>query len=143
MANAHSSAGALGLMQLMPATGRHTARLLRLPKPSRATLLTTSANLRLGSAYLNRMLERYDGHPALAAAAYNAGPHRVDRWLPEGDGDLEADYWIDTIPFRETRGYVRGVLAFTAVYDMRLNGQAVPLARRLARVVDTGGESGG
>jgi len=138
MANAHSSAGALGLMQLMPATGRHTARLLRLPKPSRATLLTTSANLRLGSAYLKRMLERYDGHPALAAAAYNAGPHRVDRWLPE-DGDLEADYWIDTIPFRETRGYVRGVLAFTAVYDMRLNGRAVPLARRLADTVEKSG----
>ncbi|RRQ21751.1 transglycosylase SLT domain-containing protein [Thiohalobacter thiocyanaticus] len=72
MADAHSSAGALGLMQLMPATGRQTALQLRLPRPSRATLLTTSANLRLGSAYLKRMLERYNGHPALAAAAYNA-----------------------------------------------------------------------
>ncbi|WP_096364319.1 transglycosylase SLT domain-containing protein [Thiohalobacter thiocyanaticus] len=142
MADARSSAGALGLMQLMPATGRQTALHLRLPRPSRATLLTTSANLRLGSAYLKRMLERYHGHPALAAAAYNAGPHRVDRWLPD-DGEFEPDHWIDTIPFRETRGYVRGVLAFTAVYDMRLNGEAVPLARRLARVVNVDGSSGG
>lgn len=133
MADAHSAAGALGLMQLMPATGAHTARLLRLPKPSRSTLLQTSANLRLGSGYLKRMLDRYNGNPALAAAAYNAGPHRVDRWLPDS-GSESVDYWIDTIPFRETRGYVRGVLAFTTVYDMRMNTRPTTLAERLNEV---------
>ncbi|WJW75366.1 transglycosylase SLT domain-containing protein [Thiohalobacter sp. IOR34] len=132
-ADARSPAGALGLMQLMPATGRHTARLLRLPRPTTATLLQAGANIRLGSGYLKRVLERFAGNEVLATAAYNAGPLRVQRWLPKTDG-MPAARWVDTLPYRETRGYVRGVLAFTTVYDLRLDGGARPLSSRMPEI---------
>ena len=130
MADARSAAGALGLMQLMPATGRTSARLLGLRRPNSRTLLQPDANIRLGSAYLKRMLERFSDNLVLATAAYNAGPVRVRRWLPE-ERPLPADRWIDSIPYGETRGYVRGVLAFTTVYDSRLDDRVLPLVRRM------------
>lgn len=130
MQDARSSVGALGLMQLMPATGRATARLLRMPRPTAASLLRPEINIRLGSAYYRRMLDRFHDQPALAAAAYNAGPHRVDRWLPRGQA-MDPDRWIDGIPFTETRRYVRGVLAYATVYRSRLGLPMVRLAQRL------------
>ncbi|MEJ2644527.1 MAG: transglycosylase SLT domain-containing protein [Gammaproteobacteria bacterium] len=126
--DARSPAGALGLMQLMPATGRHTARLLNRPRPDRLALLQAEENIRLGAGYLQRMLSRFNGNMVLATAAYNAGPQRVQTWLP-AKGSMPADLWVDLIPFRETRGYVRGVLAFTAVFDWRLHGAATHLSR--------------
>lgn len=109
-----SHAGAIGLMQLMPATARETAARIGLPTPLRRDLMDPQTNIRLGAAYLARMAERFDGHPALASAAYNAGPHRVKRWLPKAP--LAADLWIATIPFNETRAYVRRVLAYRTIY---------------------------
>jgi soluble lytic murein transglycosylase len=133
MPDARSPAGALGLMQLMPATGRSTARLLELPKPSRQTLLQADPNIRIGSGYLRHILDRFDGNQALATAAYNAGPQRVKRWLPE-DESLPGPLWVDTIPFTETRRYVRAVLAFTTVYESKLERPVTRLSQRMPPV---------
>ncbi len=112
-----SHAGAIGLMQLLPGTAREVAQTLDLDPPSRWDLLVPSVNITLGSAYLTRMRDRF-GHVALATAAYNAGPARVARWLP--DACLEADLWILSIPFLETRRYVERVLAYRVIYGERL-----------------------
>ena len=128
MVDARSPAGALGLMQLMPATGSQMAKLLKLPAPSRAALLQADANIRLGGNYLRHVLDDL-GNKVLATAAYNAGPYRVRSWLPETT--VPAELWVDTIPFTETRGYVRGVLAFTTVYDARLERPVTPLHKRM------------
>ncbi|WP_296702797.1 transglycosylase SLT domain-containing protein [Thiocapsa sp. UBA6158] len=112
-----SHAGAIGLMQLLPGTAREVAQMLDLQPPSRWDLLDPSINITLGSAYLRRMRDRF-GHVALATAAYNAGPARVARWVP--DACLEADLWILSIPFLETRRYVERVLAYRVIYGERL-----------------------
>ena len=130
-ATAASSAGARGLMQLMPATAQRMAELAGVPyQPAK---LTTDPvyNARLGTEYLARMLDRYDGSYVLATAAYNAGPGRVDDWL-ESVGDprtteIDAVTWIESIPFTETRNYVMRVLEALHVYRARLNGEVVPV----------------
>jgi len=141
MEDARSPAGALGLMQLMPSTGRHTARLLNRPAPDRYTLLEAGENVRLGAAYLKRVLDRFSGNMVLATAAYNAGPQRVQSWLPDGHSE-PADLWVDLIPYRETRGYVRGVLAFTTVFDWRRQKPVTPLDRRMPPIPAAGGAPG-
>ena len=133
MPDVASAAGAIGLMQLMPATGRDTARLARIPYRGQHSLVDPETNIALGTRYLGRMLERFDNNPALAAAAYNAGPHRVEDWLPQ-EMQLPADVWIDTIPFRETRRYVRRVLASDTVFDWRINEQPKRLSARMPPV---------
>ena len=137
MADARSPAGALGLMQLMPATGRETARRIGAPLKSARELLIPAKNVTIGTAYLKQMLNRFDGNFAMAAAAYNAGPHRVKAWRPES-GCVPADIWIDTIPFTETRRYVRRASFYTAVYDWRLNDTIKPLHKRLYGVSKRG-----
>ncbi|MCP3869136.1 MAG: transglycosylase SLT domain-containing protein [Gammaproteobacteria bacterium] len=116
--DARSSAGALGLMQLMPATARQVARQLKHPLPRKNKLLQPSTNIELGTAYLGEVLDQLDNNVVLATAAYNAGPHRVRRWLP--DETIPADVWVDTIPFKETRRYTRRVLSYSVIYDKRL-----------------------
>jgi soluble lytic murein transglycosylase len=125
--DARSGAGALGLMQIMPATGRQLARRAGLPWNGSPTLIDPETNITLGTTYLADMLARYDGHRVLATAAYNAGPGRVDRWLPE-DAALPADAWIDSVPYSETRAYVQRVLAAEAVFHWRMTGQTARLA---------------
>jgi soluble lytic murein transglycosylase len=120
-----SPVGATGLMQLMPGTASEVARSLGLPRPTRTRLFDPAINIRLGSSYLASMQQRFGGNPVLAAAAYNAGPARVERWLPEHAAD--ADLWIATIPFHETRTYVRRVMAYRLIYDQRLGNQLRPL----------------
>jgi soluble lytic murein transglycosylase len=126
MSDVRSAAGAVGLMQLMPATGRQMARSLNLPYQGLTTLTDPNLNVRLGTAYLERMLERFAEHKVLATAAYNAGPHRVQAWLP--DAQLPADVWMDSIPFTETRRYVRRVLESEAIVHWRLTGQVSPVS---------------
>jgi len=121
MADARSHAGALGLMQLMPGTGRLTARELKFRIRSNRDLLNINKNIRLGAAYLRRMLDKNEGNGALATASYNAGPHRVKKWLP--NRDTPADIWVETIPYNETRKYVRRVLSYTIIYDSKLGGR--------------------
>ncbi len=94
MRDVRSSAGAIGLMQLMPATGKKVAREIKLPYSGLDTLTDPHSNIRLGTTYLGQMSERYGGNQVLATAAYNAGPHRVDAWLPQV-GDLDARVWIE------------------------------------------------
>ena len=129
---AGSPAGAIGLMQLMPETARAVANAAAQRPPSRGDLLDPGTNIALGSAYLASMGARYGAHPALATAAYNAGPHRVDKWLPARP--MPADVWIATIPFRETRDYVRRVLAYRAIYADRLGICPAPLGTALGPV---------
>jgi soluble lytic murein transglycosylase len=125
VAEIRSSAGALGLMQLMPATARWTARKVGLEfRP--AMIADPEVNLLLGSAYFKRLLDDFDGSPALAAAAYNAGPGRPRHWR---DGPLvEPAAWIESIPFNETRDYVKKVLS-NAVWYAVLLGQPAPTLR--------------
>ena len=127
MSDVRSHAGAVGLMQLMPATGRRTAAQLDLPWSGLATLTDPASNIRLGTDYLARMLERFDRNVVLATAAYNAGPEKVEEWLPEAGG-LDARIWIENIPYTETREFVRRVLFSDAIFHWRLTGETSRLS---------------
>ena len=131
--DARSSAGALGLMQLMPRTGRLTSRRLNLKIRSNRAILKVENNVRLGTSYLKNVLKRNKGHQVLATASYNAGPNRVKKWLPDEDS-LDADVWVDSIPFYETREYVKNVMAFTTVYDYRLKNESIRLRERMPEI---------
>ena len=133
MRDARSSAGAIGLMQLMPATGRDVAKEIKLPYSGLATLVDPKSNIRLGTTYLGQMAERYGGNRVLATAAYNAGPHRVDRWLPK-DSTIDARIWIENIPFNETRQYVKRVLAAQTIFHWRMTGKIRRLSDELMLV---------
>jgi soluble lytic murein transglycosylase len=125
---AQSHVGALGLMQVMPATAKSVAKDLGISYSTKSLGGDWEYNARIGTAYLADMLERYDGSALLAAAAYNAGPHRADRWIKDyGDprsANVDAIDWIETIPFRETRNYVMRVNEALFVYRARLSGTA-------------------
>lgn len=122
VSDARSHVGASGLMQLMPATARWMAR--RLGVPYRAdTIADPEVNLLLGMSYLKLVLDDFQGRQAMAAAAYNAGPSRPRRWR-EGP-PVEAAAWAESIPFTETREYVKKVLANAVVYAAVM-GQASP-----------------
>ncbi|MDI3324968.1 transglycosylase SLT domain-containing protein [Pontibacterium granulatum] len=120
--NAKSHAGARGLMQLMPTTAKRTARKHKIPYKRLSQLTQPQTNIALGTAYLGEMYNLFDNNKAYATAAYNAGPHRVKKWLDDR-GHLPLDIWIETIPFKETRRYVQNVLAFRVIYD-RMSGHS-------------------
>lgn len=124
--NARSPVGARGLMQIMPKTGRQIARELKEKWRSERILNDPVVNVKYGAYYYKQLLEQFDGHYALAAAAYNAGPHRVKKWLPE-DKPVPADIWIETIPFKETRGYVAAVLTYALIYQERMQRNALKI----------------
>ena len=113
-AAAVSPKGARGLMQLMPDTAREVAGELGLPYDEQRLTSDPAYNKALGSAYLGKMLDRYDGQHVLALAAYNAGPGKVDEWLKSnGDprsGQIGMADWVRSIPYDETRNYTLGVL---------------------------------
>ena len=115
---ATSPTGARGLMQIMPRTGRDIARNLNERWGGKNSLYNPVTNIKYGSYYYQKLLTQFDGHYALALAAYNAGPERVKKWLPE-DKAIPADIWIETIPYRETRDYVASVLAYALIYQQR------------------------
>jgi len=126
-----SPRGARGLMQILPGTARRIARSLKI-RYSRGRLTADPAyNVRLGSYYLGRLVERYDGSYVLALAAYNAGEGRVRRWLRQwGDprtGEIDAVDWIELLPFSETRNYLQRVLEGVQVYRQRLPGREMTL----------------
>jgi len=132
--DARSPAGAMGLMQLMPRTGRITARKYNIPLAGTSKLLEPDKNISIGSAYLRQVMEEFDNSIVLASAAYNAGPHRVREWLPES-GSRSADSWIALIPFTETRKYVQRVLAYAAIYDWRMQRKVTPLKKHMPAVM--------
>lgn len=128
-----SSAGARGLMQLMPATARHVAGRVRVRLASTDDLFDPNTNVRLGAHHLAALMNRYGNHRALAAAAYNAGETRVARWR-KGAAGMATDVWIERIPFQETRDYVKGVIAFHHIYS-RLLGNPAPVLGSHERVI--------
>ena len=130
-----SHAGAVGLMQLMPSTARMMAREMRQKTPSKRQLTDPDTNIKLGTNYLRTVLDKLDGNPVLATAAYNAGPHRVERWLPEQT--LAADIWVELIPYKETRTYVKRVLTYAAIYDYRLGQKTKRLSKRMPFIEGT------
>jgi len=118
--DAKSTAGAVGLMQLLPATAKQTAQKNGLSFTPQ-DLIQPEKNIALGSRYLDHLLGVFDGNRILAAAAYNAGPTRVKKWLNKDKGaQLPYDVWIETIPYKETRGYVQNILSFSVIYAYRL-----------------------
>jgi soluble lytic murein transglycosylase len=118
MPDAYSSAGALGLMQMLPSTARFIAK----KKIKRNKLFTANTNVQYGTDYLKYLLKRVDGNEVIAAAAYNAGITRVKKWL-KTDKPLPADIWIETIPYKETREYVKSVMAYRQIYSNLLGNQ--------------------
>ncbi len=134
MSDARSPVGAMGLMQLMPNTARYMARQLKIRYRGKNSLLGSNTNIRLGTGYLERMLSKLDSQQVLATAAYNAGPHRVEKWLPERH-NMDAVRWIETIPYTETREYVSNVLAYMAIYEYRMNKPVTRLQDRMPPVL--------
>ena len=132
MHDIRSPAGALGLMQVMPRTGRQVAKRLNIRWRGNNTLINPSTNIRIGSFYLAEQLKRF-GHPALAAAAYNAGPHRVSRWLP--DDPVPLDVWVAAVPFTETRNYIQRVLGAQVIYEWRYNARLTRLTELAAPLI--------
>lgn len=131
--DARSSKGALGLMQLMPATAKSISRSLPKRYRGKPQLTQADANLAFGTHYLSKMLKRFDGQTVLATAAYNAGARRITGWLPTNEA-LDADRWIETIPIKETRDYVTSVLAFTIIYADRLGIEQPRLSESMSAI---------
>ncbi|MDR1648456.1 MAG: lytic transglycosylase domain-containing protein [Zoogloeaceae bacterium] len=129
---AKSSVGAAGLMQLMPATARWVANRIGLSGYNPRHVHDPDINLRLGVAYMQMTLEALDDHPLLASAAYNAGPGRARKW--KADIPLEGAIYAETIPFDETRDYVKKVMSNTHYYALLFNGKSPPLHARLGTV---------
>jgi soluble lytic murein transglycosylase len=133
MRDIRSSAGAIGVMQILPETGRRMAREIGHPYAGRATLTDSASNIRLGTMYLRKMFDRFDENRVLATAAYNAGPLNVAAWLPDAN-QLDARIWIENIPYNETRQYVRRVLAADAIFHWRLTGEVRRLSTELSSI---------
>lgn len=130
-ANAISSASAMGMMQMINATARATARRHNIPYDQDRLITDRNYGAMMGALHLNDLLEDYDGSYILAAVAYNAGPTRVRQWIRRnGDprtGEIDPIDWVEKIPFSETRNYVMRVLENMQVYDARRNGNVSPV----------------
>lgn len=119
--DAVSSAGARGLLQLLPETARLTARAWKQPHPDLQDLFVPATNVRLGAAQLRLLLDRFGGQTIVALAGYNAGPNAAARWLPRET--LDSDIWIENIPYNETRTYVQRILWHTVVFKWLKTGE--------------------
>ena len=115
---AQSSANARGLMQLLPSTAKVTAVNAKLPYAGEADLFKPLNNILLGTAHLAELNAKYPNNRILIASAYNAGAHRVEKWLARANGKLEMDEFVASIPFYETRGYVQNVLTYDFYYQI-------------------------
>lgn len=129
VADARSSVGARGLMQLMPATARWVARKIGLANYHPSRVSEPGTNVALGTSYLKMVLEGLDNQPVLASAAYNAGPGRAKKW--RADGALEGAIYAETIPFNETRDYVKKVMSNAMVYSALFENKPQSLKARL------------
>jgi soluble lytic murein transglycosylase len=129
--NASSSVGASGLMQVMPNTAKYVAKKIGMTTYTNDKLSDTNINLTLGSNYLNMVLVDLDGSWVLASAAYNAGPSRSKSWREKLTSPTEGAIFAETIPFNETRTYVKNVLANATYYSSVMHGQTQSLKQRL------------
>jgi len=128
--DAVSSAGARGLMQVTPGTARQVARKHGMVYSGPGQLMQADENIRFGTTYLRDLLDRFGGNPVLVSGAYNAGPNAVDRWLRERPQDDPAA-WVENLPYFETRDYIPRVLAFTTLYDWRMQRPVRRLSSRM------------
>jgi soluble lytic murein transglycosylase len=128
-----SSANAMGLMQVTPATGKRVSKRHGISWRGSAQLRTAAGNLPVGMAYMSDLLKDYDNNPVLVSAAYNAGPKAVSRWLDKRPAG-EAAIWVETLPYFETRDYIPRVLAFSTLYDWRLGGPVRRISGRMPRL---------
>ena len=133
--NARSGVGAGGLMQLMPATADMVARKIGLGKLSRAQLNDIDTNILLGTNYLSMIYNQFDGSAVLATAGYNAGPGRPRQWLKNFNRPVEGAIFAETIPFTETRDYVKNVLSNTTYYAALFEGRPQSLKARLGVIL--------
>jgi soluble lytic murein transglycosylase len=117
--DAVSSAGALGLMQLMPATAREVANRQKIELKNNEDILAPDINIQLGTSYLRTLLDRFNNNHLLATVAYNAGPTRVKRWLRQYPC-FSPDVWIELIPFNQTRDYIQRVLSYTPIFESQM-----------------------
>lgn len=131
-ADAVSSAGAHGLLQLLPETARRTAQRWKRPRPTTTDLFNPTINVSLGAGQLRILVDRFGGQTAVALAGYNAGPAAAARWLPTQA--VDPDIWIENIPFNETRGYVQRVLWHSVVFAWLRSGEAQRTDAWLARI---------
>jgi soluble lytic murein transglycosylase len=132
ISDARSSAGASGLMQLMPRTARWMARQIGMRNFSWQRVTDVDVNVALGTSYLRYVYDALGGSSVLAATAYNAGPRRAERW--RGDRDLEGAIYAETIPFTETRDYVKKVMSNTIYYAAIYGGRLESLKQRLGTI---------
>ncbi|WP_171022314.1 transglycosylase SLT domain-containing protein [Thalassotalea litorea] len=133
MSDAASHAGAFGLMQVRPMT----ANFLRRPDTgfNQWQLMDVDTNVDIGFNYLNYLMERFDQNLLLATAAYNAGPEKVVRWIEDNES-LPADVWVESIPYRETRNYVKSVLAYTEIYRHRQEKTTNPFLQLILQTIE-------
>ena len=139
--DARSHVGASGLMQIMPATARWTARKIGLEGFTPGQINELGTNILIGTSYLKLALDEFRGSMPLAAAAYNAGPGRPRNW--RNGPVLEGAIWAENIPFNETRDYVKKVLANAIVYGHAFNSSQPPLTTRLGTVAPRNGAANG
>ena len=137
ISEARSSAGAAGLMQVMPRTARFVATRIGMRNYRAKSVTDMQTNVNLGTGYLRMVLEQL-GHPVLASAAYNAGPGRAKRWR-DPEKSLEGAIYAETIPFGETRRYVKKVMANSVFYSQLVHAEQKPLKQRLGTIPPRGG----
>lgn len=124
---ATSHVGAIGLMQLMPQTASYMGKKLGLPTRISSELKSPQVNIKLGAAYLSYLMDRFNQNQILSTAAYNAGPNAVKRWLPKHNETVPADQWIESIPYKETRNYVKTVLEYMTIFQSLTQNRYVRL----------------
>ena len=133
--DARSGVGAAGLMQVMPATARWTAKKIGLTDFQAHQITDRDTNIAIGTGYLKLVLDTFGGSMPMAAAAYNAGPNRPRMWRGQSGGPVwEAAIWAENVPFAETRDYVKKVLSNTTSYSALITGQSQSLKARLGSV---------
>jgi soluble lytic murein transglycosylase len=114
----------------MPGTAEMLAKRHSFDYSGHQQLMRAEDNIRFGTAYLRDLLDRYDDNQVLVSGAYNAGPHVVDRWVKDRRTDDPA-IWVETIPYFETRDYIPRVMAFTTIYDWRMNKPVSRVSSRM------------
>jgi soluble lytic murein transglycosylase len=138
--SANSTVGASGLMPLVPATAKWVAHKIGLKDYNHANVNDTGTNVLLGTNYMRMVMESLDNHPVLASAAYNAGPGRARRW--RADRPLEGAIYAETIPFSETRDYVKKVMSNSVYYSALFDGKPQTIKSRLGTIAPrAGGEA--
>jgi soluble lytic murein transglycosylase len=128
--DAISSANARGLMQVLPGTAAKLAQRHSYDYRGSEQLMKADDNILFGTTFLRELMDRFDDNPVLVSGAYNAGPKAVERWL-DSMGGRETAVWIETLPYYETRDYIPRVLAFSTIYDWRLQKPVKRISTRM------------